>query len=241
MQAVILAGGLATRLRPLTETTPKSMILFNDKPFLQYQLEFLRKNSVDNIVLCVGYLHEQIEDHFQKGEKFGVSIKYSREGKDLLGTAGALKKAEDLLEDKFFLLYGDSYVRVCLNEIYSYFANSDELALMVIYKNEDRYDKSNVCLRGNKVCNYDKNAKTNEMIYIDYGISLLKKDILEFIPEGVFYSLDHLFNDILKKDSLLAFEAKKRFYEIGSFNGIEDFNNFILTNSASEGENIDNF
>ena len=134
MQVVILAGGLATRLRPLTETIPKSMVLINNKPFLQYQLELLRSNGITDIVLCVGYLHKQIEDYFQNGRNFGVNIKYSREEKGLLGTAGALKNAANFLEDKFFLIYGDSYIFLNFKEILSYFNSYNELALMVVYE-----------------------------------------------------------------------------------------------------------
>lgn len=234
MQAVILAGGLATRLRPLTETIPKSMVLINNKPFLQYQLELLKNNGVTDIVLCVGYLHEQIEDYFQSGKDFGVNIKYRREGTNLLGTAGALKNAADLLDEKFFLIYGDSYVFLDFQRIMSYFNAHSELALMVVYKNNDKYDKSNVCLNGDKVSKYDKNAGEN-MIYIDYGVSLLRKKILRFIPEGVIYSLDDVFKQIIKRNSMLAFEAKERFYEIGSFRGLGEFTNFILASSNSGG------
>jgi N-acetyl-alpha-D-muramate 1-phosphate uridylyltransferase len=234
MQAVILAGGLATRLRPLTKNIPKSMVIINNKPFLQYQLELLKKNGITDIVLCVGYLHEQIEDYFQNGKDFGVNIKYSKEGKNLLGTAGALKNAVDLLEEKFFLTYGDSYVFLDFQKILSYFNAHSEMALMVVYNNNDKYDKSNVCLNGDKVSKYDKNAGDN-MVYIDYGVSLLRKEILRFIPDGMVYSLDDVFKEIIKQNSMLAFEARERFYEIGSFKGLEEFTNYILSGSNSDG------
>jgi len=235
MQAVILAGGLATRLRPLTETIPKSMLLINNKPFLQYQLELLKNNGITDIVLCVGYLHDQIEDYFKDGKIIGVNIKYSVERNDLLGTAGALKNAEDLLQDKFFLTYGDSCVFLDFREIWSHFNSYSELALLVVYKNYNKYDKSNVCLKGNKVSKYDKKAMDNNMVYIDYGVSLLRKNILRFIPDGTVYSLEDVFKEIIEQNSMLAFEAKERFYEIGSFKGLEEFTNFILTKSISGG------
>lgn len=235
MQAVILAGGLATRLRPLTETIPKSMVLIDNKPFLQYQLELLKNSGITDVVLCVGYLHEQIENYFQDGKSFGVNIKYSREEKDLLGTAGALKKAANLLEEKFFIIYGDSYVFLNFQEILSYFNAHNELALMVIYKNQNKYDKSNVSLRENMVSRYDKGSRDNDMVYIDYGVSLLRKDILMLVPDGIFYSLEDVFKEIINQNSILAFEAKERFYEIGSFNGVKEFTNFILTESFSDG------
>jgi len=235
MQAVILAGGLATRLRPLTETIPKSMVMINNKPFLQYQLELLRTKGITDIVLCVGYLHEQIQDFFQNGKDFGVKLKYSIEEKNLLGTAGALKKAANLLDEKFFLTYGDSYVFLDFQRILSFFNAYDQLALMVVYKNYNKFDKSNVCLEGNKVSKYDKNAADDNMIYIDYGVSLLRNEILRFIPTGTVYSLEDVFKEIITQNSMLAFEAKERFYEIGSFNGLNEFTNFILTKSISGG------
>ena len=240
MQAVILAGGLATRLRPLTETIPKSMVLVDNKPFLQYQLELLKNNKINDVVLCVGYLHKQIENYFQSGERFGVNIKYSVEEKDLLGTAGALKRATSLLDDKFFLIYGDSYVFLNFREISSYFNAHDKLALMVVYKNHNKYDNSNVSLRENMVCRYDKGAKDKDMVYIDYGVSLLRKEILMFIPDGTTYSLEDVFKELISQNSMLAYEAKERFYEIGSFNGLKEFTNFILENSEKP-HLIDNY
>lgn len=234
MQAVILAGGLATRLRPLTETIPKSMVLINNKPFLQYQLELLKNNGITDVVLCVGYLHEQIENYLRNGKTFGMNIEYSKEGGNLLGTAGALKNASDFLQEKFFVIYGDSYVFLNFQKVLTYFNAYNELSLMVVYKNYNKYDKSNVCLEGNKVSKYDKNNGDN-MFYIDYGVSLLRKSILEFIPDGIVYSLEDVFKKIINQNSMLAFEAKERFYEIGSFKGLEEFTNFILTKPISGG------
>ena len=119
MQIVILCGGLATRLGNLTKDTAKSMLKIKDKPFLLYQIENLKKHSIEDIVLCVGYLSEQIENYFGNGKKFGVNIKYSYDKDKPLGPIGALKNAEDLLEDIFFIMYGDSYLNVEFNKIYS--------------------------------------------------------------------------------------------------------------------------
>ena len=153
----------------------------------------------------------------------------------MLGTAGALKNAADLLEEKFFLIYGDSYVFLDFQKVVSHFNASNEMALMVVYKNYNKYDKSNVCLDGNKVSKYDKVAQYNNMVYVDYGVSLLRKDILRFIPDGFAYSLEDVFKEVVAQDSMLAFEAEERFYEIGSFKGLEEFTNFISTNFISGG------
>jgi NDP-sugar pyrophosphorylase family protein len=120
MQAVILAGGLGTRLRPLTAKRPKAMVSIAGRPFLEYQIGLLRDAGIDDIVLCVGYLAEQIIDYFGDGSSFGVRLRYSVERERLLGTAGAVKQAEPLLTDIFFLTYGDSYLRLDYRAVWNY-------------------------------------------------------------------------------------------------------------------------
>ena len=228
MQIVILAGGLATRLQPLTEKISKSMIMIEGKPFLQYQLEFLKKGGISDIVLCVGYLSKQIEIYFGDGNRFGVDIKYSKEDERLLGTAGALKNAEGLLEEEFFVMYGDSYLFLNFKEVFGHFQNLNKSALMVVYKNYDKYDKSNVVVEDGVVKKYDKKHKTKDMVYIDYGVSILRKKVLDMIPSNQVYSLEELFTELIKQNEMLAFETKERFYEIGSHRGLEEFKKYVL-------------
>jgi len=233
MQVAILAGGLATRLRPLTEQTPKSMIRILGKPFLEYQVGLLKRNKVEDIVLCIGYLGEQIEGYFGDGRGFGVNIKYSREGEQLMGTAGALKRAETLLEDKFFTLYGDSYLFPDFAAVMSYFEGQNKLALMTVYKNYNRYDKSNTVVAGNLVKYYSKKEKTEDMVYIEYGANIFKKRVLEFIPEGQPYTLEALFPRLIEQEELLAYEVHKRFYQIGSPEGLEEFKRYVLQSEVT--------
>ena len=150
MQVVILAGGLATRLKGLTSGQPKSMVEIQGKPFLEYQLELLRIRGMRNIVLCIGHMGEQIENYFGDGKRYEVNIRYSREDR-LLGTGGALKKAEELLDDVFFTMYGDSYLFLDFLGAMHYFRCQNKLALMTVYKNHDRYDRSNTTIEGNLV------------------------------------------------------------------------------------------
>lgn len=227
MQVAILAGGLATRLRPLTAEIPKSLIQIQGKPFLEYQLDFLKKGGVEDIVLCVGYLGEQIERYFGNGKEFGVNISYSYEGKNLLGTAGALKNAQNLLEDTFFTMYGDSYLFLDFSAVMSYFKNQDKLALMTVYKNRDRYDESNTVIAGNLVKYYSKKEKTEGMVYIEYGANIFRKEVLEFIPEDQPYTLEALFPKLIEQEQLLAYEMPERFYQIGSPQGLEEFKGYI--------------
>jgi MurNAc alpha-1-phosphate uridylyltransferase len=227
MQVAILAGGLATRLKPLTDNLPKSLVTIEGRTFLEYQLDFLKAGGVTDIVLCVGYLGEQIERYCGDGSKFGVRIRYSREGDTLLGTAGALKKARELLEDEFFVMYGDSYLFLDFANLMCYFKDQNKLALMTVYKNRGRYDKSNTVVAGNLVQRYSKQARNGAMDYIDYGANILRKQALELVPAGRPYSLEELFPVLIEREELLAYEVKERFYQIGSPEGLQEFKKYI--------------
>ena len=227
MQIAILAGGLATRLYPLTKNIPKSMVMIAGKPFLQYQVELLRRHNITDIVLCVGHLSEQIKGYFGDGSRFGVRIRYSDEGERRLGTAGALKWAEPLLEDVFFVMFGDSYLMLDYKAIMDYFLAYDRLGLMVVYRNENRYDTSDVVIKDGLVVAYDKENPTPEMVYINEGLSILRKEALSFIPRGQPLSLQQFFRILIEQRQLLAFETKQRFYEIGSFAGLEEFSRLV--------------
>jgi NDP-sugar pyrophosphorylase family protein len=227
MQVAILAGGLATRLRPITHTIPKSMVEVQGRPFLEYQLEFLKKGGIDDIVLCVGHLKEQIESHFGNGSSFGVRIRYSKEEEPLLGTAGALRNAIELLDDTFFVMYGDSYLFLDFQEIWRYFHRFNKSGLMVVYENENRYDTSNVSIDGNFVKKYSKTEQTADMVYIDYGVSILQRKVLDILPENEYSSLENLFSTLIARKELLAFPVKQRFYEIGSKEGLKEFQDYI--------------
>jgi len=227
MQIVILCGGKATRLYPLSKKIPKSMIKIERKPFLEHQLDLLKKNKIKNILLCVGYKGEQIKDYFGDGKKFGVDIKYSQEKKKLLGTAGALKNAEKLLEDKFLMIWGDSYLPFDFQKAIKFFNKFNKLGLMTVYKNCNRYEPSNVEVEGNLVKVYSKKRKTKKMKYIDYGVSIFRKEVLKYIPKNQVYDISRLNQLLIKKKQLLAFPVRKRFYQIGTFSGIEEFREYI--------------
>ena len=227
MQCVILAGGLATRLRPITNKIPKSMIKIKNNSFLEYQIELLRRNDISEIILCVGYLGEQIEEYFGNGKKLGVNIKYSYENEQLLGTGGTIRNALDLLNNYFFVLYGDSYLDVNYKEIYNYFLKINYPSLLVIYKNNNKWDRSNVIFKNGIVEVYDKNNYIPEMEFIDYGLSILSKRVLMRIPENVSYDLANLYKGLSVEKRLAGYEVLERFYEIGSKEGLREFKNYI--------------
>jgi len=226
MQVVILAGGKATRLGDLAKTQPKSMIEADGKPFLEHQLQSLRNAGVANVVLCIGHMGEQIKRYFGNGERFGVDIEYSVETVPM-GTAGALKHARPLLRDVFFVMYGDSFLFVDFARILNHFETSNKLALMTVYRNHDRYDGSNTVVESDLVKLYSKKERTQGMTYIDYGVNLFRKEVLDMIPADEFHSLEDLFPRLIDSGQLLAYEIAERFYEIGSTQGLQEFRQFV--------------
>jgi len=227
MQIVILCGGKATRLHSLTKKIPKAMIEICGKTFLEQQLKLLKKNRIFDIVLCVGYKAEQIKKYFGDGRKFKVNIRYSSDGKKLLGTGGALKKAENLLKDSFLVMYGDSYLPFNFQKAIEFFKKFNKFGLMTVFKNLDKYEPSNVEVKGNLVKSYSKKRKTKRMKCIDYGVSIFRKETLKFIPQNQVFDLSQLHKLLIEKKQLLAYPAEKRFYQIGSPKGLEEFKNYI--------------
>ena len=232
MQIAVLAGGLGTRLRPITGETPKCMIPVKGKPFLQHQIELFKRNNIGDIVLCVGYMAERIMERFGDGSKFGVKIRYSVEDAGLLGTAGALKKAKPLLQDSFLLIYGDSYLMLDYQTVMGYLRKRDKLGLMVVYKNFDRYGRSDVAVEDGYVRVYDKKRRIRDMVYINFGLSVLRKKALSLMPAGkasvgMTVSLQDFYQVLIKRRELLAYKVYNRFYEIGSFEGLEEFEQLV--------------
>ncbi len=231
MQAAILAGGLATRLGDLARDKPKSLVMVDGRPFLDYQLELLKKNGFTEVVLCIGHLKDQIIRHCGDGSAYGLKLAYSCEDQPL-GTAGALRNAAPLLGDVFFTLYGDSYLEMDYQAVMRYFLSNERLGLMTVYRNDDRYDRSNASVAAGLVTGYSKDARTPEMVYIDYGASILRKKALDLVPAHSASDLSGLFTRLIKKRELLAYEVSQRFYEIGSLQGISEFRKHVASKSS---------
>jgi NDP-sugar pyrophosphorylase family protein len=227
MQAVILAGGLGTRLGDLAGGLPKPMVDVNGKPFLELQLELLRKEGLRDFVLCIGYQGARIQEHFGDGNRLGIDIRYSVEQNDLLGTAGAVKQAEPLLQDEFFLIYADSYLPMDYQHADANFRAGDSLGMMVVLANDNQYDRSNVVIDDGYVTVYDKARPTPEMRYINFGVSLLRRRALALVPPDVPYSQEDWFQDLIRSHDLMAFETFERFYEIGSPAGLMEFRHLL--------------
>src|SRR5581483_4837737 len=193
MQAVILAGGLGSRLRPLTARVPKCMLSVQGRPFLEYQLELLRSSGFRDILLCISYLGEQVVSHCGDGSRFGIRLDYSWERGELLGTAGALKQARPRLDHEFMLTYGDTYLPMDYGAAIEAFQRERRLALMVVERNHDRFERSNVVIGDGLIQVYDKLNRAPDMVYMNYGVALLKRSALSLVPAGVHYSQEALF------------------------------------------------
>jgi NDP-sugar pyrophosphorylase family protein len=222
----ILAGGLATRLRPITEKIPKSLIPVAGKPFLAHQLELLHVHGIRRAVLCIGYLGEMIQRDFG-GEAFGVKLDYSFDGEKLLGTGGAIKRALPLLGEEFFVLYGDSYLPVEYAPIAEFFQRSGKPGLMTVYRNEGRYDTSNVVFRDGEIVVYDKKIKLPEMRHIDYGLSLFKSSVFDAYAANQVFDLAEVMGRLVREKQLAGYEVCERFYEMGSPTGLAELETLL--------------
>jgi MurNAc alpha-1-phosphate uridylyltransferase len=227
MPVVILAGGLATRLRPLTERIPKSLVEVAGRPFLSHQLELLKKHGAERVILAVGYLGDMIQEEFGDGSRFGVSLEYSFDGPVPLGTGGALRNALHLLPDAFFVLYGDSYLPCDYRAVQDAFEKSGVLGLMTVYRNDGQFDTSNVEYDGGRIVRYDKVNRTASMHHIDYGLGAFDRSGVEATPAGEKVDLAEIYQRLLQAGQLAAFEVHERFYEIGSTRGLLQTEEFI--------------
>jgi len=233
LPAVILAGGPATRLGPLAQNTPKSLIVVVGQPFIVHQLQLLRRNGITHIVLCVGHLGEQIQATLGDGYAWGVHLYYSFDGPRLLGTGGAIRQALPLLGDSFFVLYGDSYLDCDYQAVRRAFEASGKLALMTVFRNENQWDPSNVIFRDGQIIHYDKRHHTPEMQYLDYGLGLFRAAAFDRYAGQQGFDLADVYADLLAAEQLAAFEVMQRFYEIGSLSGLEETRRFLEARQES--------
>lgn len=233
---VILVGGYATRLYPVTKTVPKSMLKVAGKPFIAHQLDLLNKNGISKVIICSWYLSEQIENYVGDGKDFGLSVKFSIDGEKPLGTGGAIKKALPLLDDIFFVLYGDSYLTVSFKDVYDFFLSLNTQGLMTVFRNNDEWDKSNIIFKSGKIIRYDKTEKTSDMQYIDYGLSILRKSAFDCVGDQEIFDLVTLFNLLIGRGQMVGYEVMKRFYEIGSPRGLSETEDYLLHLKKGNGD-----
>jgi NDP-sugar pyrophosphorylase family protein len=222
LPVAILAGGLATRLRPVTERIPKCLVDVAGRPFAEHQIELLRRHGVTEIVLLVGYLGELVPRALGDGSRWGVRLRYRFDGPRPLGTGGAIRQALPELGEAFFVLYGDSYLECDYAAIQRAFTASGKAGLMTVYRNEDRGDRSNVLFDGDRIVAYEKQRRTPGMEHIDYGLGVLRASAFAGYAGDEALDLVTVYQDLLAGDDLAGFEVPTRFYEIGSPAGLEE-------------------
>jgi NDP-sugar pyrophosphorylase family protein len=203
-------------------TIPKSMLRVKGEPFVAHQLRLLRDQGIRHVVLCVGYLGEQIRDFVQDGAAFGLSVQFSFDGPVLKGTGGAIRQALPLLGNHFFVMYGDSYLPTSFSRVYERYAASDALGLMTVFRNENRWDKSNVEFGEDRIIRYDKSNPDPAMDYIDYGLGILSDAAFDGWESEDTFDLARVYEALVARGQLAGYEAKERFFEIGSHEGLAE-------------------
>jgi len=222
LPVAILAGGLATRMHPITERIPKAVIDVAGKPFIHRQLEYLRGQGIRRVVLCTGHQADQIEAVVGNGGAFGLSVSHCPDGPVLLGTGGALRQALDALGPNFFVLYGDAFLPCNFHDVEEAFIQSKQPALMTVFRNSNQWDRSNVIFRDGRIVEYNKRAPRREMEFIDYGLGVVSADALSGYPSGQPFDLADMYHALAVDGKLAGYEVHERFYEIGSFEGLQE-------------------
>ena len=222
MQIVILAGGLGTRLRPLTEKVPKPMLEVCGKPFLEHLLELVKSYGLNDILILAGYLGEKIEERFGNSREMGLNITYSFE-KTPMGTGGALKFAQDLLEDRFILLNGDTLLPIDYLDLAEEFIRRNCRAMIVAYDNALKIVANNLRVSGGGVVlSYNKD-NPDDMTHLDAGVIALHKSVIDLIPASMVCSFEReVFSRLIKSGDMTAYVTSMRFYDMGTFTGLNE-------------------
>src|SRR3954468_12779856 len=228
LPVAILAGGLATRLRPITERIPKSLVDVGGRPFAEHQIELLARHGITDIVFLVGHLGEMVRDALGDGSRWGVSLRYVFDGPRQLGTGGAIRRALDALGDPFFVLYGDSYLECDYVAIARAFLEGGRSGLMTVCRNDDRWDRSNVRFEEGRILAYDKQGRTAAMHHIDYGLGAFRKSAFAPHADGDALDLATVYQRLLADGDLAGYDVGGRFYEIGSPSGLEETRAYLV-------------
>jgi NDP-sugar pyrophosphorylase family protein len=223
----VLAGGLATRMRPLTEQLPKALLEVAGEPFIAHQLRLFARQGIRDVTLLVGYCWEQIERFVGNGGSFGVQVDYIVDGPTLLGTGGAVRRALDRLGPEFLVTYCDSWLDAPYAPVVEAFHSSSQPALLCVFRNENRWDASNVWFENGIIRCYSKKVRLPEMQYIDWGLGVLKASVVASRPIDKAWDLGELYEEFSISGHLAGYEMASRFYEIGSFEGLAETNRLL--------------
>lgn len=224
---VILAGGLATRLRPITENIPKALVEIGGKPFIYHQLRLLHSHGIRRVVISAWYRGDMIRDYVGDGRQFDMDVDYVFDGDSPLGTGGAIRKALPFLTSSFFVLYGDSYLLCDYAAIQAHFESGSLPALMTVFRNLGKWDASNVEMAEGRIAQYDKKNKSPRMEHIDYGLGLFVSSVFDGLQDGQPADLAEIYQKLVVEKKLLAYDVPQRFYEIGSFEGMRELDDLL--------------
>lgn len=223
----LLAGGLASRLGALTERVPKSLLQVAGEPFIAHQLRLIAAQGICDVVICCGHLGGMIADFVGDGKRFECRVRYSFDGRPLLGTGGAILKGLPLLGSHFWVMYGDSYLTVPFAPVLEEFEQSGKVALMTVFRNDGQWDASNVEFVEGRIVRYEKGARFGRMRYIDYGLGIYSARAFAGLPVGEALDLSEVQTDLIARGAIAGFEVKERFYEIGSPAGLAETDAFL--------------
>ena len=224
---VILAGGLATRLRPITEKIPKALVEVGGIPFISHQLRLLSSHGIRRVVISAWYKGEMIREYVGDGSRFDMQVDFVFDGDTPLGTGGAVRRALKMLDGPFFVLYGDSYLPCQYERIQAFFDAENQPGLMTVFRNQGKWDSSNVEMAGSRIMKYDKNDRSQGMQFIDYGLGIFRPEAFIGLTEGQPADLAEVYNTLIGQRRLLAYEVTQRFYEIGSIDGLRELEELL--------------
>ena len=228
MQAVILAGGLATRMRPQTLSVPKSLLEVGGRPFIAWQLERIAGSGFARVLLCIGHLGQAIREFVGEGSQFGLQVDYSDEGSRLLGTAGALRHAVDRLSESFLVTYGDSYLPFDYSQpLRDLRAHPQAQGTLAVFCNRGRWEASNTVVEGEWVMRHEKGSRDPAFDHIDYGAIALRREVIATLAPDQPLGLDTVQAELARRGLLRAYRARERFYEIGSDEGLRDLEQLL--------------
>jgi NDP-sugar pyrophosphorylase family protein len=227
----ILAGGRGRRLGSRVNDVPKPLLEVAGEPFLLHQLRLLARHGAGRVVLCVGYLGERVRERIGP-RRFGLRIEYSFDAPERDGTLGAIRRAEHLLGDRFLVLYGDTYLRLDYRAAADEWRRSGCLGLMVVLRNDGKWDQSNTVYTDGRVTEHDKWMPTSAMRWIDYGLGGLVANALDRVPSSE-RDLSSLYKRLAELGELCGYEARERFYEIGRPESLAETDAFLRRVNAS--------
>lgn len=232
-QVVILAGGLAKRLQPITNTIPKCLVEVAGMPFILHQLKEFKNQGIKDIMICIGHLGDLVKNLLGNGSDLSLNITYSEDGEVPLGTGGALIKALPQLPEIFAVVYGDSFLPINYLKVFRAFKRSNCSAMMTVYKNDNLHDRSNILFKNGTIIEYDKLKQSSLMQHIDYGLGIYTKSSLENFQKNYYLDLSDILQKFLSNKQLAAYEVNERFYEIGSHTGLNDTIDYFLQKESN--------